>query len=213
MNNKQTKTWDKKEKCNSLQKRWGDYDTFPIKKNKFAIIDVLKDISINKLNNQGSFLEVGCGAGHFLWKIKNNVSKMVALDYSPHMIEIITKQFKDINTPLEVLNASCWNIPLKKKYVDVSYQIDVCMHVGGSWQSIKEMIRVSKKYIIFTGPSFEDFDDEIDKMKYSMSWSISISLLEEKLDNMIKNNIIKKYTYKHRNSTNTYKHRILVIER
>ena len=87
------------------------------------------------------------------------------------------------------------------------------MHIGGSWKSLKEMIRVAKKYIVFTGPSFDIFKDVMDKKIKGMSWAVSICLLEKELNKMIDNGYIKNYTWKDRKQTKVYKHRVLVMEK
>ncbi len=87
------------------------------------------------------------------------------------------------------------------------------MHVGGSCDAIKEMIRVSNKYVVFTGPSFESFTNEMDRRIGGKSWAVSVPLLEKELINLIKNSTIKSYIYVDRPKSPTYNHRILVVEK
>ena len=215
---KQSDIWLNEEKCIKLKERWGDYNTFnqgkKYNKNKKVIIETLNKL-ISK-SNSPSILEVGCGCGHFLWSIKDfGISKIIAFDYSPHMLEITKKQFlrNNKNIQIDYMQGSCWELPFDDNYVDISYQVDVCMHIGGAWQSIKEMIRVSKKYILFTGVSFDNFNHAMDKKIGKLSWAISKPLLKNELDKMIEDKIIRKYKFVDRERTKMYKHKILIISK
>ena len=208
---KQLNTWDKEGKCKKLQERWGDYDDFPSKKNKLVVIDTLTGLIKNELNGRGAVLEVGCGAGHFLWKLKDLGSSLIGLDYSPHMLKITREQFKKIGMDIKTVEGSCWDLPFPDNYTDLSYQIDVCMHVGGGWKSIQEMIRVSKSFVLFTGPSFENFTDVMDKQFARQSWAISYPLLLEELEKLSDNNKIDSFEFINREATKNYKHKLLVI--
>jgi ubiquinone/menaquinone biosynthesis C-methylase UbiE len=213
-----SETWLVKEKCLQLQKRFGDYETYEETgggrgENKKSIIRVLKRLS-STFSEPPSVLEIGSGPGHFLWVMKDVAGSIIGVDSSPHMIEIAENVFKDRNVNAKFILGSCWAIPLPESSYDLVFQVDVCMHVGGSYKSILEMIRVSKKYIVFTGPSFLSKElNEIDKQFGKLSWAISVPLLNKNLDELVAKNQIKKYYYEERPKTENYKHRILVIEK
>lgn len=207
-------TWDKEEKCKQLQKRFGDYDEFQLKKgnreNKIPIFDLINRLQ-SKYNGQLEVLEVGCGPGHFLWSFKELSTKILGLDYSSHMIKLAKTQLDKYDISTEFVQGSCWDLPFDDNYVDLSFQVDVCMHVGGSWKSIQEMIRVSRKYVVFTGPSFEDMP-MMDRHIRGKSFAVSIPLLTEELEKMKDNGEIKRFQFLDRPKTKTYDHRILFIE-
>ena len=201
MGKKQSELWLNKEKCLKLQKRFGDYETYEETgggrgENKKSIIRVLKTLA-NNFPKKPSVIEIGSGPGHFLWVMKDCSKNLTGVDYSTHMIEISSQVFKENNTPVKFIEGSCWEIPVKNKSYDLVYQVDVCMHVGGSFESILEMIRISKKYIVFTGPSFEDeyFKNDIDKKIGKLSWAISVPMLNNELNRLISEKKIKKYYY------------------
>lgn len=213
----QSLTWLKAAKCKHLQLKWGDYDAFakcPGHSNKLEILDALREV-IKIVGAGASVLDVGCGAGHFMWAIKDNVSKLVGLDYSPAMLVLVEEQFMENGLTPELVPGSCWDLPFPDNYVDIAYQVDVCMHVGGSWDAIKEMIRVAKRYVVFTGPSFEP--DLVKCMDRSIGsgkrWAVSIPLLIKELDLLKASGDIKSYTFKDRKPTDVYKHKILVVEK
>lgn len=219
MGKKQSELWMNKEKCLKLQKRFGSYETYEKTgggrgENKKSIIRVLKNLS-ESFKKKPTVLEIGSGPGHFLWVMKDASSSITGVDISPQMIELASEVFKTNNIPVNFVEGSCWKIPIKSKQYDLVYQVDVCMHVGGSLESILEMIRVTKKYVVFTGPSFEDkpFDKDIDKQIGKLSWAISVPMLNKELDKLIENKTIKKYHYEERPKTENYRHSILVIEK
>jgi len=209
--------WLNKEKCERLLKRWGPYEEFtkfqnPKNKNKKEFVDALFK-TIKSCKGRPTIVEVGCGTGHFLWAIKDNVAKITGVDYSTHMLELCKNQFDKENRKIELLEGSCWDLPLPADSATIVFQIDVCMHIGGTWEALKEMIRVAKKYVLLTGPSFEKFDDVMDKQKDKISWAISLPLLKKELKILQKLKVIKSFQFLDRPKTNVYNHKILVIEK
>lgn len=219
---KQLDLWLKPNKGLRLLEIFGDYDEFQRTKGdtgtgkrrhtKRCVFEAI-ELLLEKHNNSLELLEVGCGPGHFIWSFKDKVSKIVGLDYSPIIVKLVEEQFKKSNTKTEFVVGTCWELPFSNDCVDIAIQIDVCMHIGGSWDAIKEMIRVARKYVIFTGPSFEHFDEDIDKQLGPKVWAVSIPLLENELDKLCANKEINKYQFLYRKSVKTFKHRILFIEK
>jgi ubiquinone/menaquinone biosynthesis C-methylase UbiE len=182
------------------------------KENKIPIFELVnKLLELN--DNQLVLLDVGCGPGHFLWSFKDRVSKLIGLDYSKNMLNLAKEQLDKYDVETEFVEGSCWDLLLPDNYADILLQVDVCMHMGGSWESIKEMIRVSKKYVVFTGPSFENFDNDMDKKIAEKSFAVSIPLLKKELDILQRNGIIQSYAFLERPRTKTYNHKILFVEK
>jgi len=208
-------TWDDFEKCKQLQKRFGDYDEFKVKPNKENKISIFESMNglLDEHKGNLELLEVGCGPGHFLWVFKDKVSKIIGFDYSPHMLKLAEEQFKKATVESEFIQGSCWSLPFDDNFVDISLQVDVCMHIGGSWDSIKEMIRVSRKYVVFTGPSFESFKGDMDKRIGVKSWAVNVPLLEKELDKLITSKEIKSYAFLDRTRSKTYTHKILLVKK
>lgn len=208
--------WDDSEYCKKLAKRWGNYDTFCNIKSKAPVIAAITKVCgrVSRITKQPpSVLEIGCGAGHFMYAIRDFVSLLVGIDQSRPMLAMCKKEFRKRKLKCMLLHGSCWRLPLPDNYVDISYQVDVCMHVGGSYDSLCEAMRVSKRAVVFTGPSFEsdmrNMDEPI-KGRHA-AWAISKPLLENKLLDLHRAGIISNFMYMPRRSTRVYKHRILVI--
>jgi len=215
---KQDTVWLKEEKCKNLQTKFGDYDDFdknksnnPIIANRqsvyFATRELLKD-------NNYSILEVGCGPGHFLWALRDVASTINGLDYSKEMLRLCEAQFQSKNIPIELTEGVCWDLPFEDKHFDVTLQCDVCRHVGGCWKSILEMIRVSKKHVVFSGPSFERWGlgGPIEKELERLMFGINLDSWEHYLNNMKESKEISSYFLISRpNKKDRIKRRILVI--
>lgn len=210
--------WLNRTKCKNLQTKWGNYDNFKDIKGegKKEIIKVLKK-TIKQFNYKPSIIDIGCGTGHFMWQIKYLVSRLIGFDFSLPMLAFTEEQFYKHTSIIkpEYIHGTCWKLPFTDNEFDISYQIDVCMHIGDSWKSILEMIRITKRFVIFTGPSFENtFSKTIDeKFPNGKRWKINIPLLFEKLEQLKQNNVIFKYDLKYRKPSPVYNHKILVIEK
>ena len=212
------KSWVEKESCERLQNRWGDYNVFHKKSTKKPIIRGI-NFAIKrcrkKINEEmPTVLDIGCGTGHFMWAIKKDVGNMIGIDSSEEMLKLAKRQFKEYKRSVNFKVGSCFDIPLKNNAVDMSIQVDVCMHVGNSFKSIDEMIRVSKHYIVFTGPSFQNTPDRVENYQIgNISFAVNTKKLCIYLKKMVKEGRIKKFHFLPRPNTNVYKHKILVIEK
>lgn len=207
--------WEDKDRCLRLQEYWGDYDSVaqdPLRKSFVFTVSKL----IKTLAKPSTLLEVGCGAGHNLW-VWRTLAKLSGLEYSKEMIALAKEKF--VEHDLEIIHGDCWKMPYNDNSFDISVQMDVCLHIGGSWESILEMLRVTKRYMVFTGPSFEDWEDTMSKrIKGKFAWGISAPLLEKELDSKQKRKEIVRYYYIDRpwhgeEDRGIIKHRILVIEK
>ena len=206
--------WDEKEKCIRLQEYWGDYDSMSQDALRENFIHTVSRL-IKILPKPVSVLEVGCGTGHNLWAWKDRV-KLFGLEYSQEMLQLLREKFKGYE--IETLIGDCWHLPYGDNAFDISVQMDVCLHIGGSWESIVEMLRVTKKYVVFTGPSFEDWDDVMSKrIRGKYTWGISVPLLEEVLYKKREMGEIEGFYYLSRpwhgkEKRGRIQHRILVIQ-
>ena len=208
-NKKQLDLWDDESRCLRLQKLWG-YDeifTDPLRTEFLRIINQM----IDGQAKPPTILDVGCGSGANLWAWKGK-ARLIGLDYSEIMLELTKDKFKGYAIMLD--QGSCWEMPYKDNAFDIVVQMDVCLHLGGSWESIQEMIRVAKKYVVFTGPSFENWKNKMSaRIEGKLSWGISLLLLEKQLDKKKKRKEIKNYFFLPRPKHGNITHKILVIEK
>ncbi len=212
---KQLNIWNSRMNCLRLQERYGDYGTFRTGRHSRSKRSIIKLVSRlpKRCGENLSLLDVGCGPGHFLWLIKDcGYDRLAGLDYSLHMVRLAKGQLGRSDAEVGFIRGSCWDIPLADCSVDVSLQVDVCLHVGGSLASVGEMIRVSRRYVVFTGPSFDRFDEVTDKLIGSKIWAVSVVHLERMLNRLKKGCVIRHYELMNR-SGSRFRHRILYVEK
>jgi len=217
---KQNPVWKKEEKCLKLQKKFGDYNDFEENKSNNHIIANRQCVYFltKKLLQKGkdyTLLEVGPGPGHFLWALKDFAKEVHGLEYSEEMIKLCKDQFKKNNEKVYLKQGTCVNLPYKDKEFDISLQCDVTRHVGGCWESICEQIRVSKKYVVYSGPSFEHWgvDGPFEKELSKLLFGFNIDKANIELNQMKMKGIIKSYEYKDRpNKKDIIERKILLIE-
>lgn len=210
----QLNLWNSPQKCLRLQEKYGDYDTFRTDRRSRSKVSIIKLVSRlpGKAGRDLSLLDVGCGPGHFLWTFRDQYARMIGLDYSLHMLRLAKRQMGESEAEVRFIRGSCWDIPLSDSSVDVSLQVDVCLHVGGSLASVREMVRASRRYVVFTGPSFERFDEVADKHVSPKLWAISIVHLEKMLNRLKEKGRIKYYVLISRPGSR-FRHKILYIEK
>ena len=216
---KQNTVWKKKEKCLNLQRKFGDYDDFEknrsnnsIIRNRQPVYFIVKEILKDK---NYSLLEVGPGPGHFLWALKEYASEVHGLEYSNEMIELCNEHFEKNNEKVFLTQGTCVVLPYDDKSFDVSLQCDVTRHVGGCWESIKEQIRVSRRYVVYSGPSFENWnvDEPFERELSKLLFGINMTRLNSELDKLKETGDIKNYYYKDRpNKKDIIERKILIIE-
>jgi ubiquinone/menaquinone biosynthesis C-methylase UbiE len=215
---KQNTVWKKRKKCLDLQRKYGGYDDFetnPRNNGRIANRQCVYFCAKNILKDRNyTLLEVGPGPGHFLWALKDYAKELHGLEYSEHMIELCETQFKKTNKKVYLKQGTCWKLPYVDKSFDVSLQCDICRHIGGCWESLEEQIRVSRKYVIFSGPSFERWNDGVEEKELSrLLFGININVFNDRLDRMKKEGSIRNYYYENRpNKLDIIKRKILIIE-
>lgn len=111
-----------------------------------------------KMDKPTSILEVGCGFGRNIkYLIDNNypAEKITGIDISSQMIKQAKKFIN--NKKVSLVVGECNNLPFKDNSFDMVLIHGVFMHIKPEVidESIKEVIRVSKKYIIQVEQNFD----------------------------------------------------------
>jgi len=218
--------WHSNFQTERLFLRWGGYKKFS---------NGVKFQQINKAFQQirgeeifDNMLEIGCGHGHWLYHWRGFAKDIVGLDHSYAMVESCKHKLRKFKK-MRFIQGDCWQLPFDDASFDFVFMVDVTMHIGGSWNAISEMMRVAKKYVLFTGPSWQEYGWEKKTRKGEIfkfgnkkqsdlkigriSWAVNQTLVDARLNHWIRKNRIKKYWYEHRQSSSTYNHKILMIEK
>jgi 2-polyprenyl-3-methyl-5-hydroxy-6-metoxy-1,4-benzoquinol methylase len=122
----------------------------PLKKfyinNFFATIFIfLKDLKIE------SVLDVGCGEGFTLRRLKENGigEKFTGLDSSIEAIKLGKKENPDLDLGI----GDIYDLKLKDKSFDLVVSTEVLEHLKKPELALKELKRVSRKYILLSVPN------------------------------------------------------------
>lgn len=225
---KQLYLWHSDYQQERLFIRWGGYKKFRNNPKFWEIHNVMEKVKGKRVFD--NMLEVGCGHGHWLYHWRRISKKIVGLDHSYGMVESCKMKLRKVGKNMKFVQGDCWNLPFPDESFNFVFMVDVTMHIGGSWAAIEEMLRVSKDYVMFTGPSWMPpmwkktkknqptktyrFHKEQSDMQISyISWAINQTLIEERLNKMKDNNEIKEWWYEKRTSTPAYNHKILIVRK
>jgi ubiquinone/menaquinone biosynthesis C-methylase UbiE len=146
--------------CYDVSEKNVRYLNLSIKRSKGQLPDLevakaySKIISKIKLINNFSILDVGCLTGHFYRTFKKKIKKnfyYTGIDpWTNHInaAKKIWKNDKNINFKL----GWAQNIPYKKNQFDVVVCSNVLTHIPEIRKPLREMLRVTKKYLILRTP-------------------------------------------------------------
>lgn len=111
------------------------------------------------VENKSKFLEVGVGAGEILKYFREEGIDYWGIDISDYVIDELSKQ------GLNVKECSCHNILFPDNFFDAVTHLDGMEHIPVEWekQSIREEVRVSRKYIFQANAMGDAYLDQISK--------------------------------------------------
>lgn len=160
------------------------------------------NLIINKIKPKSS-LDIGTADGAL---VKNLLSKNIdsyGVDISKYQISKLKKEY-----PGRFLYGLAENLPFENKSVELVTAFHVMEHVHPNQvkNSIKEMGRVSSKYIVIEHPSQENFHVYVDKTHISVNSS-------EEWKDIIINTLGKNWKIKKYNKATIYKPFFIYLEK
>ncbi|NVM23922.1 MAG: class I SAM-dependent methyltransferase [Desulfobacterales bacterium] len=126
---------------------------------------------VRNLDDNASILDVGCGTGRSLAKIFGLFKDAKGVDYSDVSVQLCKE--KGLNVSLE----DARNLPLKDDSVDLVFSEGLLEHYGDMEPLVKEMCRVSKKYVLLVQPNL---DSKARKVR-DLYWRVTGRLYAEEL--------------------------------
>ncbi|OGH21269.1 MAG: hypothetical protein A2958_02105 [Candidatus Levybacteria bacterium RIFCSPLOWO2_01_FULL_38_13] len=108
-------------------------------------ISLIKNLDIK------SILDVGCGEGFTLNKFYENKigEKLEGIDFQKNSIEI----GKKLHPYLALKQGNIYNLEYKNDSFDLVIATEVLEHLGDPRRGLKELVRVSKKYLLLSVPN------------------------------------------------------------
>lgn len=92
-----------------------------------------------------SILDVGCGNGFFTYYFSKLAAYTVGIDYSRYMLSI--------NPTNPLIQGSALALPFKNNSFDLVFCSNLLHHVEDPTIVVKEMKRVSKKFVVLSEPN------------------------------------------------------------
>jgi ubiquinone/menaquinone biosynthesis C-methylase UbiE len=96
------------------------------------------------------FLDVGCGEGIYIKKLRNSYKFLIGLDFCRQALLDIKKEIGVEN--VELIMADVHHIPIKDGAVDLALSSEVIEHVENPSEVIRQISAVSRKYVVITVP-------------------------------------------------------------
>jgi ubiquinone/menaquinone biosynthesis C-methylase UbiE/uncharacterized protein YbaR (Trm112 family) len=151
---------------------------------------------IDEINNVQSIIEVGVGEATTLNTLINNLknkpSEILGLDISWSRLKFGKELLKDFDLhKVNLFTANLFEIPLLDNSIDIVYTSHSIEPNGGKEEeALKELYRITKKYLILLEPSFEFANDQAKaRMKkhgyvtelYSTAKKLDYKIIEHRL--------------------------------
>ena len=110
-----------------------------------SLISIIKDLSPNTI------LDAGCGEGFTMNKLsKNGIGKEIeGIEYMKEAISLGKKLYSDLANK----QGSVYELPYKDNSFDLVICTEVLEHLEEPAKALKEILRVSKKYLIISVPN------------------------------------------------------------
>ena len=98
-----------------------------------------------------SILDVGCGEGFTLNRLREKGigKKLEGVEYSKAAIELGHKMYPDI----KIKQGNIYQLPYKDNAFDLVLCTEVLEHLDDPQKGLKELVRVSKKYLVISVPN------------------------------------------------------------
>ena len=134
------------------EKRWDVWKTFSwfgVMKIEKQVVPRVK-ILAKYLKNNFKLLDIGCGAGRYYGVIVEDLklilnSNYVGIDITEGMLLEAKKRYKKA----DFRDGDAYNLEFSDQSFDACLLMDIIQHIPDYKPIIKEMFRVSKKYMIF----------------------------------------------------------------
>jgi 2-polyprenyl-3-methyl-5-hydroxy-6-metoxy-1,4-benzoquinol methylase len=109
----------------------------------------LADLTVAK--KVDSILDVGCGEGFTLNRLREKGigKKLEGLEYLKAAIELGKKTYPDI----KIIQGSIYELPYKDNSFDLVLCTEVLEHLEEPEKALKELVRVSNKYLVISVPN------------------------------------------------------------
>ena len=108
-------------------------------------------VNLTQAKTVDSILDVGCGEGFTLNRLKENGigKKLEGIEYLDTAIALGKKTYSDI----KITKGTIYDLPYGDNSFDLVLCTEVLEHLEEPQEALKELVRVSKKYLVISVPN------------------------------------------------------------
>jgi 2-polyprenyl-3-methyl-5-hydroxy-6-metoxy-1,4-benzoquinol methylase len=108
-------------------------------------------VSLTKTKTVDSILDVGCGEGFTLNRLRENGigKRLEGIEYLQAAIDLGKQTYPDI----KIVKGNIYELPYKDNSFDLVLCTEVLEHLEKPQDALKELVRVSKKYLVISVPN------------------------------------------------------------
>lgn len=108
-------------------------------------------VNLTKAKTVDSILDVGCGEGFTLNRLKENGigKKLEGIEYLQAAIDLGKKTYPDI----KITKGNIYELPYRDNEFDLVLCTEVLEHLEDPEKALKELVRVSRKYLVISVPN------------------------------------------------------------
>ena len=109
-----------------------------------------------------SLLDVGSGRGVFLWPLLDAFRELpvTAIDVLDHRLEVLEAVHDGGVERLDPRRADVAELPFEDRFFDVATVLEVLEHLREPGRAVRELLRVSRRFVIASVPSKKDDNPE-----------------------------------------------------
>ncbi len=162
---------------------------------------------LNHIKNSSVAVDLGCGTGELLSKMKHQASQVIGVDSSAKMLEEAKKRFQDNGENLDLRLGELEHLPLGDDEADCAVISMVLHHLSDPCQVFAEVHRILKPGGIFIIADFGKHKNETMRNTYGDHW---LGFSHDEIDKWLKSqkfqlNIEESYKLKKSLNLNLYK--------
>jgi 2-polyprenyl-3-methyl-5-hydroxy-6-metoxy-1,4-benzoquinol methylase len=119
---------------------------------RFLLANFFKNlVKLTQAKTVDSILDVGCGEGFTLNRLKENGigKRLEGIEYLQAAIDLGRKTYPDVL----IKKGTIYNLPYKTDSFDLVLCTEVLEHLEKPQDALKELVRVSKKYLVISVPN------------------------------------------------------------
>ncbi len=137
--------------------------------------EIIGDLDLNaaiidRMDNCRVVVDLGCGTGDLIWKIKTIVSHVIGVDSSTKMLEETRNRLQKTDNGVDLRLGELEHLPLGNNEADCAVMSMVLHHLSDPEAVFEEVNRILKQKGTFIISDFDKHDNEALRKTYGDRW-------------------------------------------